>query len=175
MTHPTPPTFDSLIKQNAIKDPNYCPLCMRCDGLKRMVKVEPLLWRCGECGVLHDERGPTPPTCPECGAAYQEGIAIQFFECGSSDPKEKLLHSQFWQSDRCRIASLTHQLAATRAERDAAISLLSQLNPNRGLFLNGVAIGWHHDSITGFAAGIGGSKTIYPSILAAIRAALAKG
>jgi len=71
-----------------------------------------------------------------------------------------------------RIATLTAEVARLTGERDAACDLLKQLNPNRGLFLNGVAIGWNKDHIAGFVAGIGGSKTIYPTILDAIRAAL---
>lgn len=47
----------SIISENAKADPNYCPYCMRCAGLVRMVKVEPLLWRC-KCGAVHDERTP---------------------------------------------------------------------------------------------------------------------
>lgn len=45
----------SLVKENALKDPNYAPYCLRCPGLVRMVKVEPLYWRC-RCGAQHDER-----------------------------------------------------------------------------------------------------------------------
>ena len=47
--------MDSIVKLNAEKDPNYCPYCLRCLGLVRMVKVEPLYWRCA-CGAEHDER-----------------------------------------------------------------------------------------------------------------------
>lgn len=47
--------MDSIMKLNAEKDPNYCPYCLRCSGLVRMVKVEHLLWKC-KCGTIHDER-----------------------------------------------------------------------------------------------------------------------
>lgn len=46
----------SQVLINAEKDPTYCPYCMRCSGLIRMVKVEHLLWEC-KCGAIHDERG----------------------------------------------------------------------------------------------------------------------
>ena len=59
---------------------------------------------------------PTPPTCPECGAARLEKDDL-LFECGSVD---KWSHEPFVQSDACRIASLTRQLA----ERDAALATI---------------------------------------------------
>jgi hypothetical protein len=37
------------------RDPDYAPYCMRCARLVRMVRVEPLYWRC-ECGAEHDDR-----------------------------------------------------------------------------------------------------------------------
>jgi hypothetical protein len=45
----------SQVRLNAEANPNYCPYCLRCVGLVRMVKVEPFLWRC-RCGAVHDER-----------------------------------------------------------------------------------------------------------------------
>ena len=54
----------SLVKENALKDPNYAPYCLRCPGLVRMVKVEPLYWRC-RCGAQHDEGKPMKPTVGE--------------------------------------------------------------------------------------------------------------
>lgn len=45
----------SIMAQNAMKDPNYSPYCMRCPGLVRMRRVEPMLWNC-PCGAIHDER-----------------------------------------------------------------------------------------------------------------------
>ena len=45
----------SQVRHNAEKDPSYCPYCMRCAGLVRMVKVQPFLWGC-LCGAVHDER-----------------------------------------------------------------------------------------------------------------------
>lgn len=45
------------IVENAIKDPTYCPYCMRCPGLVRMRKVDQFLWYCGRCGAIHDARG----------------------------------------------------------------------------------------------------------------------
>lgn len=45
-----------LVIENAKKDPNYCPYCMRCRGLVRMRKIEPFYWRC-KCGAEHDARG----------------------------------------------------------------------------------------------------------------------
>jgi len=47
----------SQVRQNAEKDPSYCPYCLRCPGLVRMEKIEPFLWRCW-CGAIHDERNP---------------------------------------------------------------------------------------------------------------------
>lgn len=47
--------MNSIVRQNATLDPNYCPYCLRCSGFVRMRKVEPMLWRC-ECGAVHDER-----------------------------------------------------------------------------------------------------------------------
>jgi hypothetical protein len=48
----------STVKENALKDPTYCPYCLRCPSLVRMKKVEPLLWKC-HCGAVHDERWET--------------------------------------------------------------------------------------------------------------------
>jgi hypothetical protein len=48
-------TVRDIIRENAEKDPSYCPYCMNCPGLVRMVKVAPLYWRCG-CGAMHDDR-----------------------------------------------------------------------------------------------------------------------
>lgn len=45
----------SIVRQNAEKDPTYCPYCMRCKGLIRMKKIEHMYWRCF-CGAEHDER-----------------------------------------------------------------------------------------------------------------------
>lgn len=60
--------MDSQIKINALKDPAYCPYCMRCSGLVRMVNVETMLWRCEKCGAVHDERDPAP-----CFPQYRDG------------------------------------------------------------------------------------------------------
>lgn len=46
----------SIVRQNTEKDPNYAPYCLRCSTMKRMTKVKPFLWRCGQCGAIHDER-----------------------------------------------------------------------------------------------------------------------
>lgn len=54
--------MDSIVRSNALKDPNYAPYCMRCTGLVRMKKIEHMFWKCG-CGAQHDERVNTlPPT-----------------------------------------------------------------------------------------------------------------
>lgn len=45
----------SIVRNNAENNPGYCPYCLRCVALVRMVKVEPLLWKC-KCGAVHDER-----------------------------------------------------------------------------------------------------------------------
>lgn len=45
----------SIIRQNAEKDPNYCPYCMNCKGNVRMRKRADFLWSC-KCGAIHDER-----------------------------------------------------------------------------------------------------------------------
>jgi hypothetical protein len=47
--------MDSIMKINALKDPNYAPYCLRCSTMMRMTRVEPLLWKC-KCGAIHDER-----------------------------------------------------------------------------------------------------------------------
>lgn len=46
----------SLVKENALKDPSYAPYCLRCQRVERMVRVEPMLWRCLICQSTHDER-----------------------------------------------------------------------------------------------------------------------
>jgi hypothetical protein len=43
------------VRENAEKDPAYCPYCLRCPGLVRMRKVSAFYWRCS-CGAEHDER-----------------------------------------------------------------------------------------------------------------------
>lgn len=44
----------NIIRDNAERDPNYCPYCMRCKGLVRMVKIAFMHWRC-RCGAEHKE------------------------------------------------------------------------------------------------------------------------
>lgn len=44
-----------IIALLAAENPDYCPYCMRCQGLHRMTKVEPFLWE-HSCGAIHDER-----------------------------------------------------------------------------------------------------------------------
>jgi hypothetical protein len=44
----------SIVHQNALKNPNYAPYCMRCKGLKRMIKTGTLSWGCS-CGASHKE------------------------------------------------------------------------------------------------------------------------
>jgi len=44
-----------LVVSNAIRNPQYVPYCLRCDGLHRMRLIEPFLWR-HDCGAEHDER-----------------------------------------------------------------------------------------------------------------------
>jgi hypothetical protein len=39
--NPDTPGRDSIVKLNALKDPLYCPYCLRCRGLVRMILVEP--------------------------------------------------------------------------------------------------------------------------------------
>lgn len=60
---------DAIIIQNAQRDPEYAPYCMRCPGLVRMRKVEPFRWACG-CGAQHDVRQLAllvpPLTEPQC-------------------------------------------------------------------------------------------------------------
>lgn len=109
--------------------------------------------------------------CPKCGAARRGEGADLLFMCGSVDEWRLL---PFKQSDTCQIAELQRTVAKLTEERDAAIHLLSQYNSNQGgLLLNGKSIGWHRDPVVGFVAGIGGGKTVYPTILEAIRAAIA--
>ncbi len=45
----------TIIRENAERDPPYCPYCLRCLGLVRMIKIATLLWKC-KCGAVHDER-----------------------------------------------------------------------------------------------------------------------
>jgi hypothetical protein len=45
------------VRENAEKDPNYRPYCMRCKKMPRMEKVAPFYWRCA-CGAEHDVRRP---------------------------------------------------------------------------------------------------------------------
>jgi hypothetical protein len=48
--------YQSQIGENAEKDPQYRPYCLRCPSLVRMVIVGRFLWRCGHCGAVHEER-----------------------------------------------------------------------------------------------------------------------
>ena len=47
----------SVVRTNAEKDPSYCPYCLRCRGLVRMLHVPHtrFYWRCG-CGAECDAR-----------------------------------------------------------------------------------------------------------------------
>lgn len=45
----------SIVRENSEKDPTYCPYCMRCPGLVRMVKVGEFKWKCDKCGASHEE------------------------------------------------------------------------------------------------------------------------
>jgi hypothetical protein len=56
----------NVIQQNAARDPNYSPYCLRCSGLVRMIKIETLLWHC-RCGAVHDEREITRMPSPNNG------------------------------------------------------------------------------------------------------------
>lgn len=54
---------EELIISNTRKNPNYCPYCLPCPGLVRMVKVEPFYWRCrcgAECDLRKYVSDPTP-------------------------------------------------------------------------------------------------------------------
>lgn len=65
---------DRIILDNVKKDPSYAPYCIPCPGLKRMVKVEFLYWKCS-CGTQCDlrthecghKRGHEVDDCPCCG------------------------------------------------------------------------------------------------------------
>lgn len=68
-----------IVINNAKKDPNYCPYCMRCTGLIRMKKVAPFYWNC-HCGAIYDLRD-IVNSSPGGGAAADGGE-------GCSPPKE---------------------------------------------------------------------------------------
>jgi hypothetical protein len=60
----------SLVRENAERDPNYAPYCLRCPDARRMKRVESFYWRC-DCGAQHDEREATdaavaPPPDSDC-------------------------------------------------------------------------------------------------------------
>jgi len=42
---------EGTVHTNALKDPTYCPYCMRCSGLIRMKKRGPFSWACDNCGA----------------------------------------------------------------------------------------------------------------------------
>lgn len=44
---------------NAEGDPSYRPYCLACPTMARMRIVEPMFWRCSNCGAEHDERSPS--------------------------------------------------------------------------------------------------------------------
>ena len=80
----------------------------------------------------------TTPTCPECGAAREKISGVydpyEVFFCGSvcyCNPVA-VPESAFRQSDRCRIASLTRQLA----ERDEELRRVTADNAELLDFLN---------------------------------------
>lgn len=58
----------SIVRQNAEKDPNYCPYCMNCKGNVRMRQKADFLWSC-KCGAVHDERWSLEKCNEELGAA----------------------------------------------------------------------------------------------------------
>lgn len=119
--------------------------------------------------------------CPKCGAAWQS----EQWQCGSYPRGTGQTFGADWlQSNECRIRELQRDLAAANLraeaaerERDEALHLLNQWKGNPGglRLSNGTAIGWCRDEMAGFIAGIGGDSRPYPTILEAIRAALAKG
>lgn len=49
-----------LVRENAEKNPDYAPYCLRCTTFARMQKVEAFYWRCASCGAEHDSRGAAP-------------------------------------------------------------------------------------------------------------------
>lgn len=71
------------------------------------------------------EPDPTDPTaaaaaaatCPKCGAEFSGGVYLRNWKCGSSMPPHpsKVVHSGFWQSDRCCIRELETALASAQA------------------------------------------------------------
>jgi Zn finger protein HypA/HybF involved in hydrogenase expression len=52
-------SITSIVRQNAEREPNYAPYCLRCNTIRRMTKVEQFFWRCSQCGAEHDERTDT--------------------------------------------------------------------------------------------------------------------
>ena len=50
------PVAGSFVKTKVLADPNYNPYFLRHAACGRMVKVEPMVWRCPRCGAEHDER-----------------------------------------------------------------------------------------------------------------------
>lgn len=44
-----------IVLENAKKNPEYRPYCMRCSGLVRMNKIKDFYWRC-DCGAICDLR-----------------------------------------------------------------------------------------------------------------------
>lgn len=49
-------SMKSQVRYNAEKDPAYCPYCLRCRSIKRMVMIVAMLWECSDCSARHDER-----------------------------------------------------------------------------------------------------------------------
>jgi len=63
-----------IVYENALRDPSYCPYCLRCSGLKRMRKVGEMHWRC-DCGAEHVIPHPrNDPRAIEIIANSKEGM-----------------------------------------------------------------------------------------------------
>ena len=118
----------------------------------------------------------TTEKCPDCGnseiLSYTgrecDKIEVSFC-CGSSFAKGQ----QQRVGDKCRANAAEQRLAAAEAERDLLAGLLEQCVKLE--LPNGDGIGYVriHDK-TGWMIEFSGQRELYPTALAAIRAALAQ-
>ena len=77
LREPKCPSCDALLSKTAEVQQEGCILLeMTCNARARFEKDESVMWKCSNCGYIHEGRE-TPETCPACDhpQAYYELLA----------------------------------------------------------------------------------------------------
>lgn len=138
----------SQVLFNALKDPTYCPYCMKCYGAVRMTKVAPYLWEHKKCGAIHDERENAKRHKME-KTMHPDDVAVDLFagfmknkmadsrlkgRSGWNDPVDcptqhlvNLLHGHIQKGDAVDVANFCMMLHARGAKITAPTASLFEI------------------------------------------------